>query len=673
VPRTLAISSEGSLVSFLRSDHGRDPINSLWVYDVNAGVERKVADPRALLADGDNIPAAERARRERMRETTSGITAYTRDDSGRLAAFTLGGSLYLADLTNGTVQTINVTGPVIDPQLSPDGQCIAWSTGEQVRIWSTADGEQVLTPDDGGTWGLADFVAAEELDRVHGLWWSPQSDALLVERFDDSMVESIWLADPATPEVEPRRHRYPFAGTTNATVTLHLVTTAGQVSEIPLGTAEYLVSVRWKDGDPLVVQASRDQRHFTTSALRGGTLQQISELTDPNFLDVIPGQPRWWNGQLLEVVDDLATDTRRLVLDGKPITPTGMQVLAVLGTTGHSVDVVATRNATDRFVASVNHNGEVTVFTDDGVWAGSAPVEQVSQVYRVRHGSRHRGGHRAVELWRDDDLVHVFDSHAERPALGDCDVHTIVTGKHSVKTAVLFPTGHLPGSQALPVLMRPYGGPHGAQVLNAALAYVEDQWFADQGFAVVVADGRGTPGRGPRWEREVAGDFADVVLADQIAALYDAATAFPGDLDLTRVGIMGWSFGGYLAALAVLDRPDVFHAAVAGAPVTEWRWYDTAYTERYLGHPETAPEAYHRNSLLHRAAHLQRPLMLVHGLADDNVLARHTLALSGELLAHRKPHTVLPLSGVTHMTPQEVVAENLMLLSVDFLRQHLGG
>jgi dipeptidyl-peptidase-4 len=158
-----------------------------------------------------------------------------------------------------------------------------------------------------------------------------------------------------------------------------------------------------------------------------------------------------------------------------------------------------------------------------------------------------------------------------------------------------------------------------------------------------------------------------------VAALQDVAAAFPNEVDLTRVGIMGWSFGGYLAALAVMDQPENFHAAVAGAPVTEWRWYDTAYTERYLGHPDTDPETYHRNSLLHRAGNLQRPLMLVHGLADDNVLAQHTLALSGELLAHRKPHTVLPLSGVTHMTPQEVVAENLMLLTVDFLREHLIG
>jgi dipeptidyl-peptidase-4 len=161
------------------------------------------------------------------------------------------------------------------------------------------------------------------------------------------------------------------------------------------------------------------------------------------------------------------------------------------------------------------------------------------------------------------------------------------------------------------------------------------------------------------------------VLEDQITALEEAARRHPDALDLGRVGIRGWSFGGWLAALAVLRRPDVFHAAVAGAPVTDWRLYDTHYTERYLGHPTEEPDNYVHNSLLADAAKLERPLMLIHGLADDNVVAAHTLRLSSALVAAGRPHTVLPLSGVTHMTPQEVVAENLLHLQVEFLRRSL--
>jgi dipeptidyl-peptidase-4 len=207
-------------------------------------------------------------------------------------------------------------------------------------------------------------------------------------------------------------------------------------------------------------------------------------------------------------------------------------------------------------------------------------------------------------------------------------------------------------------------------VLASADAYLTSQWFADQGFAVVVADGRGTPGRGPQWDRAVAGDLAGPVLDDQVEALA-AAGEFNPDLDLSKVAIRGWSFGGYLSALAVLRRPDVFHAAIAGAPVTDWRLYDTHYTERYLGHPDHHPGDYDRSSLFADAHKLSAPLMIIHGLADDNVVVAHTMRLSSALLAAGRPHQVLPLSGVTHMASQEEVAENLLLLQVDFLRRAL--
>jgi len=207
-------------------------------------------------------------------------------------------------------------------------------------------------------------------------------------------------------------------------------------------------------------------------------------------------------------------------------------------------------------------------------------------------------------------------------------------------------------------------------VVKAHGAFLASQWFADQGFAVLVADGRGTPGRGHVWERALRGDLATVTLEDQVDALH-AAAGQDDRLDLTRVAIRGWSFGGYLAALAVLRSPNVFHAAVAGAPVTDWRLYDTHYTERYLGDPNEDPEAYERSSLLQDAAKLERPLLLIHGLADDNVVVAHTLQLSRALLEAGRPHSVLPLSGVTHMTPQEAVAENLLLLQVEFLKRAL--
>ena len=233
------------------------------------------------------------------------------------------------------------------------------------------------------------------------------------------------------------------------------------------------------------------------------------------------------------------------------------------------------------------------------------------------------------------------------------------------RSALFLPSDH-DGASALPVLLDPYGGPHAQRVLKSHNAHLVSQWFADQGFAVLVTDGRGTPGRGPTFERAVFGDLAQPVLDDQLEAL-DRVAGEIGFLDLDRVGIRGWSFGGYLAALAVLRRPDRVHAAVAGAPVTTWRLYDTHYTERYLGHPAAHPEHYDRTDLILEAAALSRPLLLVHGLADDNVVAAHTLRFSSALLANGCSHSVLPLSGVTHMTSQVTTAENLLHLELEFL------
>jgi dipeptidyl-peptidase-4 len=286
----------------------------------------------------------------------------------------------------------------------------------------------------------------------------------------------------------------------------------------------------------------------------------------------------------------------------------------------------------------------------------------------VRSSSLERDGIRTTVM-RDGHHVADLRSFAAPSGLRPAP-SLLRVGARALATAVLLPAGH-DGTSPLPVLLDPYGGPHAQRVLRTRSAFVASQWLADQGFAVVIADGRGTPGRGTEWERAVHFDLAGPVLEDQVDALHGAAERHP-ELDLTRVAIRGWSFGGYLAALAVLRRPDVFHAAVAGAPVTEWRLYDTHYTERYLGDPTVDPEPYDRTSLLRDAHRLERPLLLVHGLADDNVVAAHTLQLSRALLEAGRPHQVLPLSGVTHMTPQEVVAENLLVLQVAFLRHALG-
>jgi dipeptidyl-peptidase-4 len=214
--------------------------------------------------------------------------------------------------------------------------------------------------------------------------------------------------------------------------------------------------------------------------------------------------------------------------------------------------------------------------------------------------------------------------------------------------------------------MDPYAGPGLQRCVKSSLSYTISQWFADHGFAVIVGDGRGTPGRGRTWEKAVAGDLITKALDDQISVL-DSAVERGAPLDTARVAIRGWSFGGYLAINAVLLRPDRFHCAVAGAPVTDWRFYDTHYTERYLGDPSTNSASYDKCSAVLRAERLTRPLLLIHGLNDDNVMIAHTLRLSEALFAAGREHYILPLTGVTHMAASEIAAEYIMRLQLNFI------
>ena len=684
LPRSFQISPDGDRMAFLRSRGGDDPVNCLWVLDTATGAERLVADP-ATLAGGTDLTAREKARRERVREQAAGIVAFTCDSALTLAAFVLAGQVYVAGLMAGgpAPRAISARPGAFDPRPDPAGQRVAYACDGGVRVVTLEEDEDSLLigPDgaDGVTFGLAEFVAAEEMGRTRGYWWAPDGTALLVARVDETQVQRWHIADPANPGRMPVEVAYPAAGTANADVSLLLVRLDGGTVHLEWDRAAfpYLVTVNWDGTDPLIVVQTRDQRRMRLLSAdpARGTVAVLREDSDEHWLDIVPGVPaQTGDGRIVWTAD--AGGAKRLLVaapgqlaEAAPVTPPELQVRAVADIDGDAV----------LFTAS----GEDP--TAVGLWLhGAGGLVRLSADSGVSTG--HRAGGTTVLLSRSLDkpgqtaTVRTDDrpgkettvtSLAEQPSLPTPRPDLFTVGGREIRTALLLPSWHEPGSAKLPVLLDPYGGPGVQRVVAAQGAFAGSQWFAEQGFAVVVADGRGTPGRGPRWERAVAGDLAGPVLEDQVAALAAAADRC-GDLDTGRVAIRGWSFGGYLAALAVLRRPDLFHAAVAGAPVTDWRLYDTHYTERYLGQPVDRPGAYDACSLLPDAHRLQRPLLLIHGLADDNVVAAHTLRLSSGLLAAGRPHSVLPLSGVTHMTPQEEVAENLLILQVDFLRNALG-
>ena len=666
-PRSFTVAPDGSRVIFIRSHSGSDAVNTLWSLDTATGVERELLDPRTLNTDLSELTAAELRQRERAREGASGVTSYACNRDTTLAVTVLGGSIVLIDLLSGDIKMPPIEPGVFDVRLSPDGTIISYLRGTSLCVASLAGGERVIAsdPNEAISWGNAEFIAAEEMGRFRGYWWSPDSQSIAACCVDVTPINVWHIADPAHPEVPATEHRYPAAGTANASVSLHIISVAtATATPVELsGNWEYLNTVSWNSAGLIAQTQTRDQKQIDIHSIDPGTGKAtvIFSDTDEAWVELVSGVPALQqDGTLVTCVD--RDGARRLLVNGSAVTPTTMQVRSVVST-GDSIMFMANDISTPwELDAWAYRNGSLEQITHSH---GVASVSGSRSCYVSRISTLDT--ERAQFTVHTATAAHNIASLAET-SLVQPNVRIMSVGPRGIPVAILLPRDGL--STKLPVLFDPYGGPHAQRVVASRAAYNSSQWFADQGFVVVIVDNTGTPGKGSAWERGVINDLADPVLDDQVEILRDLQDLEPR-ADTSRVGIRGWSFGGYLAALAVMRRSDLFHAGVAGAPVTDWRLYDTHYTERYLGNPSIDASAYEATSLFNDAEHLQQPLLLIHGLADDNVVAAHTLQLSSALLAAGKPHDVLPLSGVTHMTPQEVVAENLLLHQLEFLQRHL--
>ena len=791
-PRSARVIADGSRALFLRSDGSEDTVTSLWmsVIDENGNAsEMLLADPRTLLADADaeDVPAEERARRERAREGGSGIVGYSTDASGNRVTFTINGQLFLTDIAVGVTRAIAIEEdelkPVLNPRISPDGQHVMYTTGTYLvnvdladTAFDTAFGDDdceigdaisvVASIPQDGEWkiGLAEFAAGEEMDRYDGFWWSPDSKYVLFETYDES-PEPIWhLSDPANPANPARSNRYPQALTANANVRLTLlelgfdsdnfcyVAIANDV-QWDHETYEYLAAVSWTSGhEPIILVQDRLQQHDQVLAIhvgepiatmrdaengftddegdqvetfsiaipeyaegeRPGSTRVLEKHSNAYWLDLIHGTPAFTpNGRLICAMNDMDADTNRLTVDGVPFTPAGLQVREVLNVTDDDVLCVVQRtpellpddslpflwrsNAADHDarsfdVVSIRYDGTWEPLTyAPGQWTMSRAGNGCVVTGRGMDDATVQMQHCMNIVTTDENgtdvasmVVSPIENHAETPGFTP-NVHFTRLGERGLYTAIVLPSASSEYAHAdtLPVLMKPYGGPGFQQVVENQSFYWDAQWWADQGYIVVTADGRGTTGRGPKWDRAIYETMKSVTLEDQV----DAVRALPEALatlaaqenkessettipqpDLNRVAMIGWSYGGFLSALAVLEAPETFAAACAGAPPTDWTLYDTHYTERYLG---LDPAVYERNSIISDAPQLDRPLMLIHGFADDNVTIAHSLRLSQALMAAGRKHTFLPLTGITHMTNDETVAENLLILQRDFLAEAL--
>jgi dipeptidyl-peptidase-4 len=669
-PRNFTVSPDGSRVVFARSTSGQDSVNSLWVLDLATGTETQVLDPRTVGTDLSQLTAEELRRRERAREGAGGIVTYACDGTVTNAVTVLGGYIVHVDLMTGSVTLPDIAPGVFDVRLSPDGAHISYVRGSELCVADLAGREQVIAsePSDTVTWGSAEFIAAEEMGRMRGYWWAPDSQHIAACRVDVANVPVWRISDPAHPEQPVAEHHYPAAGSVNATVSLHVFGLAdhSRVDVQLNGTWEYLNAVSWSAGGLIAQTQTRDQQHVDVHLIDAGTGTSTVIFSDEDdaWVELVPGAPALLSdGRLVTCAD--RSGVRRLLVDERTVTPDHLQVRSVISvsdTVLFSANEVSTPWEQDVYSFDTRSSSLSQITHSHGMVGASG----TSQVLVTRTSTMNTAGPAFAVSYNNTELR--ISSHAEKP-LVEPNVRIMSVGPRGIPVAILTPRDGL--TTKLPVLFDPYGGPHAQRVIASNGAYLSSQWFADQGFVVVIADNVGTPGKGSSWERDVFGDLAQPVLDDQVEIVRALEDLEPR-ADITRVGIRGWSFGGYLAALAVLRRSDVFHSAIAGAPVTDWRLYDTHYTERYLGNPSLDDTNYTKTSLMENVSTLESPLLLIHGLADDNVVAAHTLQLSSALLAAGKAHEVLPLSGVTHMTPQEIVAENLLLHQLDFLRRTLG-
>jgi len=690
-PKNIAVTPGGEAVLFLRSGP-RSFVQDLFEFDCKTGRERVLLTADKVLGGAEeHLTAEELARRERMRLASRGIASYTLSEDGEKVLVPLSGRLFVVERASGRVQELKTdAGYPIDPQLTKDGDKLACVRDGEVFVTDLATGkEHRLTTGAGGpvTNGLAEFVAQEEMGRFHGFWWSPDGAAIAYQQTDVAGVEVFHIADPTKPESEPALWPYPRPGKKNADVKLGVMSAAGGETIWVKWDREkypYLAHVTWQKNSPLcILVQNREQTEQLLLAVdhaTGDTTTLIQE-TDPAWLNIFESCPKWLDDGSAFLWLTESRGAKQLELRSRD----GARTSTITDPAFGLVDVL-----------DLDHErGIVTVAASDDpttthLWRLSLdPARGV-----VTPMTQARGHHGAVFAKNHGVYVHSFNlatgeygwnvgttegkklgsltSVAEKPAFTPA-VELTTVDELKLLAAIIRPRGFVPGRK-YPVIASVYTGPGSLTVTSTPTSYLLQQWLADQGFIVVLIDNRGTPRRGREWERAWKstgkGNLIDVALEDQTSGL-KALGAKYREMDMTRVGVTGWSFGGYYAAMAVMRRPDVYKAGVAGAPVADWHDYDTHYTERFLGLPGANPEGYKASSVLTYAKDLTVPLLVIHGTSDDNVYFMHSLKMSEALFRAGKHFEFLPLAGFTHMVPDPVVTVSLQSRIAAFFKRHL--
>jgi dipeptidyl-peptidase 4 len=686
-PVSPQLTPDGKAVVFLRGG-ARDPVLRLYEFTIADSKLREILTPEKLLQGAEEkLTAEERSRRERERQSLRGFTSFQLSKDGTKLLVTLSSRLYLVARSDGHI--IELPGrDWIDPHFSPDGRAVAAVSGGELHVIEL-ETQRDLALTSGATetlqHGTAEFVAQEEMDRHQGFWWSPDSQSIAYQETDNRDVESRFISDPLHPETAPAKNSYPRAGTPNAKVRIGIVARAGGPTRWVEWDREkypYLARVVWKEmAAPLcILVQNRLQQEELLLAVdpQSGATRELLREKDGAWLNLDhKPMPMWLKDgrQFLWTTErngswqvELHSADGALV---RAITPVDflLDALIDVNDSNHSIVVTGGQDSRERhlFRFSLDAKAEAQQLTRE-------PGRHDAVFGEAKEQFLHRfdllDGHTGWEVLSSSDgrKVASLPSVAERPSSLPKMELLRTEGARPMDAAIVRPRDFKKDNH-YPIILDVYAGPGHKQVLAQPDRYMIDQWMADRGYIVVAIDGRGTPGHGRDWERAIRGDLIKVALEDQVAGLQELSKHEPA-MDLKHVGVVGWSFGGYFSAMAVMQKPEIFRCAVVGAPVVTWENYDTHYTERYLGLPSENADGYKKSSVLTYASNLSRPLLLIHGLTDDNVYFQHSVQLSEALFESGKTFNFLPLLG-THMVSEPLLRLRRQTRVIEFFDAEL--
>ena len=678
-----AISPDGKQISFLRGrDEDRNRLD-LWAHDIASGKARLLVDSDLLGGGNEALSDEEKARRERQRiAALSGIVSYQWGADSQTLLFPLGGELYLYDLRAKPAKAVRKLtsgkGFATDPKLSPKGRYASFIRARNLWVVDIAGGrERQLTFDGSATIGngVAEFVADEEMDRHTGYWWAPDDSAIAYARIDESPVPIQKRHEVYADRTEVIEQRYPAAGDPNVLVKLGVVNPKDEAAQpatrwIDLGaeTDIYLARVDWKDAGTLSFQRqSRDQRRLDLIAvdLGSGTQRTLLTETSDSWIELHNGLRFLDDGSLLWLSERSGYQhLYRIAADGSAtaLTEGPWMVEDVLGLdeAGGQVFFSATReSAMERHVYAMPLAGGAPTRLSEGPgwhdarFAGDASVyvDTYSSPEQPPMVSLHRADGARLAVLLENDLQaagHPYAPYlkAHRPIeFGSLEADDGTPLHYSL----IRPPGFDPGKR-YPVVMWVYGGP-ATQTVTRAWSTRGDAWFnqylAQQGYIVFSLDNRGTPRRGVRFGRELFRQQGRVEVEDQQRAV--AWLREQPFVNGERIGVHGWSNGGYMTLMLLAQAPQDFRCGIAGAPVADWALYDTHYTERYMDHPQRNPEGYRLSRVSEHIDGLRDDaLLLIHGMADDNVLFSNATAVMADLQKRGRRFALMTYPGAKH-------------------------